>query len=136
MTENIKKYIEDHIELLEKDPVEFFVVTYEQTLLDRADVAYMSSLLSDAGIEDVDLAREMALLKILDTQISDWALADGGVSAMPVYDFIQAFLDNCIGYDENYVLLFMKKHAQRWDKWANIVYHAFDGHGLTIIERK
>ena len=120
MTENIKKFIEEHVDLLDADPVEFFVITYEQARLDRADVAYMSSLLSDAGIDDVDLAREEALLKIIDTQLVDWSLADGGVSSMPVYDFIEVFLDNCVGFEENYVLLFIKNHAERWAKWVKI----------------
>ena len=131
MTQNIKEFIENYITILEKDPVDFFKLTYEQGKLDRADVAYMSSLLSDAGIEDVDLAREMALLGIIDNQIADWSLADGGVSSMPLYDFIQVFLDNCVGFDENYVLLYMKKHAVRWNRWAKIRML----HDMTVIER-
>ena len=131
MTKNIKQFIEDNIEVLETDPVEFFTRTYEQAKLDRADIAYMSSLLSDAGIEDVDLAREMALLGIIDNQIADWSLADGGVSSMPVYDFIEVFLDACVGFEENYVLLYMKKHAERWKKWARI----YMLHDMTVIER-
>ena len=132
MTENIKKFIEDNIETLESDLVEFFVITYEQNKLDRADVAYMSSLLSDVGIEDVDLAREEALLKIIDTQISDWAIADGGVSSMPVYDFIQVYMDNCVGFNENYVLLFIQKHADRWDNYIEL----YKEHSMTIISRR
>ena len=131
MTKDIKEFIEDYITNLEKDPVEFFMLTYEQGRLGRPDVAYMAGLLSDAGIDNVDSAREQALLGIIDSQISDWSLADGGVSSMPLYDFIEVFLDNCVGFDENYVLLFMKKHAERWKKWARI----YMLHDMTVIER-
>ena len=55
-------------------------------------------------IKDVEENRGLALLKALDYQMVDFGSADGGVSAMPVYDFIQAYMDNCVGYDENYVL--------------------------------
>ena len=131
MTQNIKKFIEDNIEVLETNPVDFFQRTYEQGQLDRADVAYMSAILSEAGIENIELAQEMALLGIIDDQIAGWSLSDGGVSSMPLYDFIEAFLDNCIGFGENYVLLYMKEHAERWRKWAKI----YMLHDMTVIER-
>lgn len=129
----VKEFIESNIDLLDTNPQEFFLRSWEENKLDRSDVAYMSTILSDAGIcfEDVTEWREGALLQILDTQISDWAIADGGVSAMPVYDFIQAFLDNCVGFDENYVLLFIKKNAERWDNYIELYED-----NMTIIARR
>lgn len=129
----IKAFIENHIDLLEINPQEFFLRSWEEINLDRSDVAYMSTILSDAEIpfEDINEWREGALLQILDTQISDWAIADGGVSSMPVYDFIEAFLYNCVGFEENYVLLFMKNHAARWEKWVKI--HML--HDMTVISK-
>ena len=130
----IKEFIENHIDLLDTNPQEFFLRSWEEDKLDRSDVVYMSTLLSDAGIpyEDINEWRENALLQILDTQISDWAIADGGVSSMPVYYFIEDFLDNCVGFEENYVLLFIEKHAERWDNYAKV----YKENNMTIIARR
>lgn len=137
MYPNIKKFIEDNREVLCTDLVEFFMISYKQNKLDRSDVSYMSTILIEAGIEGVDEARTEALFRIIDDQVSNWSLADGGVSAMPLYDFIYVFLDNCVGYMENFVLLFMKKNKRRWSKYVSIETDINqDGHAITIISRK
>ena len=134
MIKVVKEHLEHYAELLDLNPVEFFMTAWEQNKLDRSDVGYMCAILYEAGIpfEDINNWREAALLQIIDSQLADWSLADGGVSAMPVYDFIQAFLNNCVGFDENYVLLFIKKHADRWDKYAEL----YVENNMTIIERR
>ena len=130
----VKEFIENNIDLLDTNPQEFFLRSWEENKLDRSDVAYMSTILSDAGIsfDDITEWRENALLQILDTQMSDWAIADGGVSSMPVYDFIEVFLDNCVGFEENYVLLFIKNHAERWDTYIEL----FIENNMPIIARR
>ena len=91
MNPAIKLFIEHTVDILEADPVDFFFKAWQASnILWREDVAYMSTMLSEAGIEDVEENRELALLKALDTQMEVFGVADGGVSAMPVYDFIQA----------------------------------------------
>ena len=132
MNKETKKFIEKHVDLLDSDPVEFFYQTWLNYTLQRSDIAYMSTMLSEAGIKDVEENRELALLKALDYQIVDFGSADGGVSAMPVYDFIQAYMDNCVGYDENYVLLFIQKHAERWDNYIEL----YKENNMTIISRR
>lgn len=130
MTPNIRNFIEKHILLLEKDPAQFFVNTYESGL-DRADVAYMSALLSEAGIQNIEESRNKALLELINDQINEWNMSDGGVTSMPVYDFIQAFLDSCVGFEENYVLLFIKKNQNKWKDKARI----YMLHDMTVIEK-
>ena len=132
MNKEIKKFIEKHVDLLDSDSVEFFYQTWLDYTLQRSDIAYMSTMLSEAGIKDVEENRELALLKALDTQMEEFGLADGGVSGMPVYDFIQAYMDNCVGYDENYVLLFIQKHADRWDNYIEL----YKENNMTIISRR
>lgn len=134
MDTNIKHFIEKYIELLDTNPTEFFVKSYIESM-PREDVGYMSVLLSDAGIDSNEITewRHNALYQIIDTQISTWYSSTGGVSAMPLYDFISAFLDNCIGFSENYVLLFMLKNTHRWTHW--VTFTKDTTRNLTIIER-
>ena len=132
MNKEIKKFIEKHVDLLDSDPVEFFYQTWLNFTLQRSDIAYLSSMLSEAGIKDVEESRELALLKALDTQMEEFGLSGEGVSAMPVYDFIQAFMDNCVGYHENYVFLFIQKHAERWDNYIEL----YKENNMTIISRR
>lgn len=133
MNGDIKRFIEQNVDLIDSAPVEFFFRSWEaSSILGRSDVAYMSTMLSDADIKDVEESRELALLKALDTQIEEFGFADGGVSAMPVYDFIQAYMDNCVGYNENYVLLFIQKHANRWASYVDL----YKENNMTIISRR
>lgn len=133
MNPAIKLFIEHTVDILDTDPVDFFFKAWQASnILWREDVAYMSTMLSEAGIKDVEENRERALLKALDTQMEEFGVADGGVSAMPVYDFIQAYMDNCVGYDENYVLLFIQKHADRWDNYIEL----YIENNMTIISRR
>ena len=133
MNPAIKLFIEHTVDILDTDPVDFFFKAWQASnILWREDVAYMSTMLSEAGIKDVEENRELALLKALDTQMEEFEVADGGVSAMPVYDFIQAYMDNCVGYDENYVLLFIQKHADRWDSYIEL----YQENNMTIISRR
>lgn len=132
MNKEIKKFIEKHVDLLDSDPVEFFYQTWLNFTLQRSDIAYMSTMLSEAGIKDVEENRELALLKALDTQIEEFGLCGEGVSAMSVYDFIQAYMDNCVGYNDNYVLLFIQKHAERWDNYIEL----YKENNMTIISRR
>lgn len=132
MNKETKKFIEKHVDLLDSDPVDFFYQTWLDYTLQRSDIAYMSTILSEASIKDVEENRELALLKAIDTQMKEFSFADGGVSAMPVYDFIQAYMDNCVGYDENYVLLFIQKHADRWSNYIEL----YKENNMTIISRK
>ena len=133
MNEHIRRFIEAHVDLLDTDPVEFFYQSWlASTTLGQSDVAYMSSILADAQIENIEESRELALLKALDSQMEEFGLADGGVSAMPVYEFILAYMDNCVGYNENYVLLFIQKHADRWDSYIEL----YKENNMTIISRR
>ena len=89
MNPAIKLFIEHTVDILDADPIDFFFKAWQASnILWREDVAYMSAMLSDAGIKDAEESRELALLKVLDTQMEEFESADGGVSAMPVYDFI------------------------------------------------
>ena len=133
MNKEIRKFIEKHVDLLDTDPVEFFYQSWlASTTLGQPDVAYMSAILAEAGIENINDNRDLALLKALDTQMEEFGFADGGVSAMPVYDFIQAYMDNCVGYNENYVLLFIQKHCDRWDNYIEL----YVENNMTIISRR
>ena len=133
MNGDLKRFIEQNVDLLDTDPVEFFFRSWEASVIfGRSDVAYMSALLAEAGIENINSNQELALLKALDTQMEEFGSADGGVSAMPVYDFIQAYMDNCVGYDENYVLLFIQKHADRWNNYIEL----YKENNMTIISRR
>lgn len=133
MNPAIKLFIEHTVDILEADPVDFFFKAWQASnILWREDVAYMSTMLSEAGIEDVEENRELALLKALDTQIEVFTSDDSSISAMPVYDFIQAYMDNCVGYHENYVFLFIQKHADRWDNYIEL----YEENNMTIISRR
>lgn len=133
MNKEIKKFIEANVDLLDSDPVEFFFRSWEASgILSQSDVAYMSAILAEAGIDNINDNRDLALLRALDTQMEEFSLADGGVSAMPVYDFIEAFMDNCVGYNENYMLLFIKQHAERWDSFIEL----YVENNMTIIARR
>lgn len=133
MNPAIKLFIESTVDILDTDPVDFFFKAWlASDILWREDVAYMSTMLSEAGIKDVEENRELALLKALDTQMEYFGLTETGVSAMPVYDFIQAFMGNYVGYNENYVLLFIQKHADRWNNYIEM----YEGNSMTIISRR
>ena len=133
MNPAIRLFIEHTVDVLDTDPVDFFFKAWQASnILWREDVAYMSTMLSEAGIKDVEENRELALLKALDTQMEEFGLADGGVSSMPVYDFIQAYMENCVGYTEDYVLLFIQKHAERWDSYIEL----YKENNMTIISRR
>lgn len=132
MSPQIKKFIEDNIDLLDKDLTEFFIKSNDDYMLAQADIAYMSAILSEAGITQINEARDRALLYIMDQQVLEWSSGDSGVSSMPVYDFIEAFLGNCVGYNLNFVLLFVIEHAPRWEKYVKI----YKPDNMTIIELK
>ena len=134
MIKVVQEFIEHYVDLLDADPQEFFLRAWEENKMDSSDVGYMCAILYEAGIpsDDINEWRDNALLQILDTQISDWAIADGGVSALPVYDFIEVFLDNRIGYDANYVFLFIENHANRWSNYAKV----YKVNNITIIARR
>ena len=133
MNKNIRTFIEEYVDLLDTDPVEFFYQSWlASTTLGQLDVAYMTAILAEAGIENIDDNREIALLKALDTQIEEFGLSGEGVSSMPVYDFIEAYMENCVGYNENYVLLFIQKHADRWDNYIEL----YKENNMTIISRR
>ena len=133
MNPAIKLFIEHTVDLLDTDPVDFFFKAWQASnSLRREDVAYMSTMLLEAGIKDVGENRELALLKALDTEIEEFTSDDPSVSSMPVYDFIEAYMENCVGYDENYVLLFMQKHADRWDNYIEL----YEENNMPIISRR
>ena len=134
MIKVVKEFIEQHIELLDKNPQEFFFRAWKENILDRADVGYMSAILYEAGIssDDINSWREGALIDVLDTCMDEFASDDSSISSMPVYDFIQAYMDNCVGYNENYVLLFIQKHAERWDNYIEL----YKENNMTIISRR
>ena len=133
MNPAIKLFIEHTVDLLDTDPVNFFFKAWQSSnSLRREDVAYMSTMLLEAGIKDVGENRELALLKALDTEIEEFTSDDPSVSSMPVYDFIEAYMENCVGYDENYVLLFMQKHADRWDNYIEL----YEENNMPIISRR
>lgn len=133
MNPAIKLFIEHTVDLLDTDPVDFFFKAWQASnILRREDVAYMSTMLLEAGIKDVGENRELALLKALDTEIEEFTSDDPSVSSMPVYDFIEAYMENCVGYDENYVLLFMQKHADRWDNYIEL----YEENNMPIISRR
>ena len=130
MNPAIKLFIESTVDVLDTDPVDFFFKAWQASnSLRREDVAYMSTMLLEAGIKDVGENRELALLKALDTEIEEFTSDDPSVSSMPVYDFIEAYMENCVGYDENYVLLFMQKHADRWDNYIEL----YEENNMPII---
>ena len=133
MSPAIKLFIEHTVDLLDTDPVDFFFKAWQASnSLRREDVAYMSTMLFKAGIKDVGENRELALLKALDTEIEEFTSDDPSISSMPVYDFIEAYMENCVGYDENYVLLFMQKHADRWDNYIEL----YEENNMPIISRR
>ena len=133
MNPAIKLFIEHTVDLLDTDPVDFFFKAWQASnRLRREDVAYMSTMLFKAGIKDVGENRELALLKALDTEIEEFTSDDPSISSMPVYDFIDAYMENCVGYDENYVLLFMQKHADRWDNYIEL----YEENNMPIISRR
>ena len=134
MIKVVQEFIEHYVDLLDTDPQEFFLRAWEENKMDSTEVGDMCRVLREAGIssEDINEWRDSALLQILDTQISNWALADGGVSSMPVYDFIEVFLDNRLGYYINYVILFIEQHAERWNNYAEI----YVENNMTIIARR
>lgn len=133
MNPAIKLFIEHTVNLLDTDPVDFFFKAWQvSNRLRREDVAYMSTMLLEAGIKDVGENRELALLKALDTEIEEFTSDDPSISSMPVYDFIDAYMENCVGYDENYVLFFMQKHADRWDNYIEL----YEENNMPIISRR
>lgn len=133
MNPAIKLFIESTVDVLDTDPVDFFFKAWQSSnTLRREDVAYMSTMLLEAGIKDVGENRELALLKALDTEIEEFTSDDPSVSSMPVYDFIDAYMGNCVGYDENYVLFFMQKHADRWDNYIEL----YEENNMPIISRR
>lgn len=131
MEKSIKDFIEHNKSLL-NDLSTFFLQTFDDPILTQSDIAYMSTLLSDAGIQNIDSYREHALQRVIDAQIKMWCLSDTGVSALPLYYFIEAFLDTCIGFDENYVLLYITKNVQRWENYIKL----YKEENITIISRR
>ena len=133
MNKNIRTFIEKYVDLLDTDPVEFFYQSWlASTTLGQPDVAYITAILAEAGIENIDDNRELALLKALDTSIEEFTSDDSSIRSMPVYDFIQVYMDNCVGYNENYVLLFIQKHADRWDNYIEL----YKENNMTIMSRR
>ena len=133
MNPAIKLFIESTVDVLDTDPVNFFFKAWQSSnSLRREDVAYMSTMLSEAGIKDVEENRRLALLKALDTEIEEFTSDDPSTSSMLVYDFIEAYMENCVGYDKDYVLRFIQKHAKRWNNYIEL----YKENNMPIISRR
>ena len=130
MVSKVKIFLEKYGHLV-NDLEEFFDEVYDSDLEDD-NIGYMCFLLDQAGIENINEYRDKSLHKVIEYATTEFGTSrDPSIQAMPIKDFIEAFLENRIGYSIDYVKLYMFKHAKEWKSVK--LYN--DTNNIPIIER-
>lgn len=122
----LKKHI-DKINNLE----ELFDDAYDE--LSNSEVVQLVNMLNSANI-DYEQALEITMNKIITECIGEFALdKDPSTKAVPILDFVAAFLKNFFGFTTGYIRDYMLKHAEQWD---NLVELYIDEINIPIIKRR
>lgn len=123
MKEKVRSFIENHITEIDKN---LFVDVYLNAFDDFGydDMIEMTKIFLLSGI-DVEKDRLTALNYIITMACEDFAGvidSGGGVSAMPVRDFIEIYLDNRLGYSTDYVRDYISDNIAEYADMVEIVY--------------
>lgn len=130
LSDNVKRYIEEHIHLIDTNQYEaLWLQAFDEFTYD--DMICMAKFLHKADI-NIETDREKALVTLITWAIDDWALREEGVTQMPVRDFIETFLDNRFGYPLPYVIDVMYKNKNIWINEVDI----FVENGRCVINRE
>ena len=131
MNEKVKKFLEEQIDLIDNDRFEdLFLNAFDDFSYD--DMQNLCESLVSADIHNFTEGRETALNEIISFATEDWNNGDGGVSAMPLKEFIDAFLYNRLGLSMDYVVNYILEHKEDFKNNVEIV---FPEKGLLIIQR-
>lgn len=129
----IKEFIEKNISYLDNDKLtDFFLRAYDSEQFDIQDMQELSFTLIEAGIAVAE-ARDIALEKVFIAQLDLFCNSSGGLSQLPLSDFISAFLDNRFGLSIKYVQEYILDNPELWED--SVVIES-DKHGTIVIRLK
>ncbi len=131
LASNIKNFLENHIELIDQNK-------WECLWLDAFDnFNYQDMITLVIFLEEADVynkeEHENALMGITIMALDEWAPSDGGVTQMPLKDFIQAFLDNRLGFELQEAMDIIYKNRDEVIDYVDIFY---EGDTLVINRHK
>lgn len=130
MKNNVKNFIEDNIKLIDVENfMALFLKAYDEISAD--ELLEVQFILEKAGF-NISEERDLALHTILDEKVQQYAVPQGGVSQMPVNEFLWVFLNNHFGVGYIYIEEYMMKHK---DDWSDLV-DLFETDGKNVISRK
>jgi hypothetical protein len=113
------------------DLEELFDDAYDD--LNNPEFVRLLNMLKSANI-DYEQALEITMNKIITECIGEFALdKDPSTKAIPILDFVAAFLNNFFGFTTGYIRDYMLEHAEQWD---NLVELYIDEINIPIIERR
>jgi hypothetical protein len=121
MTEKVKKFIETNLDAIDNDLTQLFLIAFDD--LNNNDMKELCSILDAAEI-DYEQRRQSALNYIITMACEDFAgvTDSGGVTAMPVRDFIEVYLDNRLGYSIDYVRNYISINISEYADMVELVY--------------
>lgn len=135
MTNIVKRFIENHIDLIEDGKIyELLSTAYNNILLTNIDVAELLSILYVSQVASADLlntTREEFLMNELESNL----IADAQTkefTMFPLRDYVEITLGNCLGCTVPEVVDMILKNAERYEKY---VYIFFDDNGIPMLER-
>lgn len=107
MTNNIKNFLETNCSLLDTDPFEFCITSYNALTFIEQSLIF-NSYLPEAGI-DINKSREDALRFIVGMQLAEI------VRKISLEIFVQRHLDGVLGYDGIDLQEFVLNNSGEWD---------------------
>ena len=130
--QNIKTFIESNIDLIDAGRWEdFFYLAATSSNLSMIDASALAAIIYDIGMEQVNDVREKVLFRCMDEAVQNFSNIMSGVSQMPLKDFVDMFLNNCVGFWLPAVQRMLEKNEQRWKQYIE-----FDvDQGIEVIRR-
>lgn len=126
----VNDFLKKHSDKLDKLE-ELFDDAYDE--LTNPEYIRLLNMLKSANI-DYEQAEETTMNKIITECIQQFAFdKDPSIVAMPILDFVAAFLNNSFGFTAGYIRDYMLEHAKQWD---NVVELYIDENKIPIIERR
>lgn len=126
----VNDFLKKHSDKLDDLEV-FFDDAYDD--LNNPEFVRLLNMLKSANI-DYEQALENTMNKIITECIQEFAFdKDPSIAAIPILDFVAAFLNNFFGFTTGYIRDYMLEHAEQWD---NLVELYIDELKIPIIERR
>ena len=123
-----REFIELNTDQLEDDAHVFCQMIYND--LDWYEADMVIDILNSCDIDITD-ERYAALDVVIQVNIINWkrGINSGGVSGMPVKDFVLGFFNNTVGFSVNEVSSYMLTHK---DRYRDV--EIYDNKGTLVID--